>query len=182
MMKLIIGLGNPGRKYEKTRHNLGFLIIDNYCLENKISLNKKKFNGLYGEASINNEKVILLKPQSYMNLSGEVIRQFITYFKIEIKDILVIVDDISLPETKIRLRKNGTTAGHNGLKDIANNLKTLEFKRMKIGIGLNEDYELKNFVLSNLDIKKYQETFKTTNEIIDKFVSEDFDKLMCLYN
>ena len=128
-MKMIVGLGNPGKEYENTRHNLGFIILDNFAEKQNIKIDKKKFNGLYEEVFINNEKVILLKPQSFMNLSGDVVRSFKDYFDIDIKDILVISDDLDLDFLDYRLRLFGSSGGHNGLKDIENKLGSNRFKR-----------------------------------------------------
>ena len=123
-MKLIVGLGNPGKEYENTRHNIGFIFIDNYAKSKNIDINTEKFNGLYTKTTINNEQVILLKPLSYMNLSGEVVKKYVDYFKININDILVINDDLDMDLGRIRLRLSGSSGGHNGLKNIALNLNT----------------------------------------------------------
>ncbi len=133
-MKLIVGLGNPGKEYENTRHNIGFIFIDYFAEKNKKTIDKEKFNGLYTQANINDEKVILLKPLSYMNLSGEVVRRFVDYFKIDINNILIISDDLDMNFGKLRLRPDGSSGGHNGLKNIALNLNTEKFKRLKVGI------------------------------------------------
>ena len=123
-MKLIVGLGNPGNEYDKTRHNIGFFYIDKYAERKNVIINKKKFNGLYCDLLINHEKAILLKPQSYINLSGEVIKKYIDYFNIELKDIFIICDDLNLESGKIRIRPSGSSGGHNGLKNIELMLKT----------------------------------------------------------
>ena len=118
-MKLIVGLGNPGKEYENTRHNIGYIFIDSLADKLGISIDKKKFNGLYTEAVINNEKVLLVKPLSYMNLSGEVVEKFVNFYKININDILIINDDLDLDVGRGRLRLRGSSGGHNGLKNIA---------------------------------------------------------------
>ena len=145
-MKLIVGLGNPGKEYEKTRHNTGFMALDSFAQKNGVVIDKKKYNGLYADATINGEKIILLKPQTFMNLSGECVRKYVDYFKIKVEDILVINDDLDLEVGRLRLRRNGDSAGHNGLKNIELNLGTKDFKRLKIGIYNYElwtmDYEL----------------------------------------
>jgi len=133
-MKLIVGLGNPGKEYENTRHNTGFMAIDEYAKINNIDFNKNKFDGLYTDILVNNEKVILLKPQKYMNLSGEVIYKYMDYFKIKKEDILIIYDDMDLDVGTFKIRFKGGSAGHNGLKNIESNISSNEYKRIKIGI------------------------------------------------
>ena len=183
-MKLIVGLGNPGNEYNSTRHNMGFFYIDKYAEKNHVVINKKKFNGLYCDLVINNEKVILLKPQSYINLSGEVIKKYIDYFNIAIKDILIICDDLNLESGKIRIRPSGSSGGHNGLKNIELMLKTNEYKRIRIGISKNNiamiDYVLGQF--NNNELTKLKEVIKIIPNIIDDFVNLTFENLMNKYN
>ena len=118
-MKLIVGLGNPGKEYENTRHNIGFMVIDNYLKNEKF---KTKFNGMYLKKVINNEEVIFLKRLSYMNLSGEVVKKYVNYFKINLSDLLIISDDLDMPCFKIKLKYKGSSGGHNGLKNIIQNI------------------------------------------------------------
>ncbi len=182
-MKLIVGLGNPGIEYTKTRHNIGFMCIDEICKYFNIDLNKNKLNGLYGETIINNEKVIFLKPLSYMNLSGEVVKKYVDYFKIKTEDILIIVDDMDLDTGKYKLRYKGGSAGHNGLKNIELMLKTNEYKRLKIGISRNKN--MKDYVLgkfNNEELKILDNVITKTPKIIEDFLLVDFDKLMNKYN
>ncbi|WP_106495605.1 aminoacyl-tRNA hydrolase [Lentibacillus sp. Marseille-P4043] len=134
-MKFIVGLGNPGRKYETTRHNIGFMVIDELLHRFQMDLNKTKFNGKYAMENINGEKVVLLKPQTYMNLSGESIRPLLDYYNIDSADLLVIYDDLDLPTGKVRLRQKGGHGGHNGIRSIIDHLGTKEFKRLRIGVG-----------------------------------------------
>ncbi|OEH92633.1 aminoacyl-tRNA hydrolase [Bacillus solimangrovi] len=134
-MKLIVGLGNPGKKYERTRHNAGFIAIDELANQLNISLTKSKFNGVYGDGVVNGEKVILLKPLTYMNLSGESIVPMMNYLNIDLDDLMVIYDDLDLPTGKVRLRVKGGTGGHNGLKSIKQHTGSTEFKRIRLGIG-----------------------------------------------
>ncbi len=138
-MKLIVGLGNPGLEYVWTRHNLGFQVID--CLANKLGLKlgREKFRGLYTTSTYLSQKIILLKPLTYMNNSGECIRDFINYFQISIEDTLVIYDDLSLPLESFRYRSRGSSGGHNGIKNIIECLKTQKFLRLKIGIGSKQE-------------------------------------------
>ncbi len=184
-MKLIVGLGNPGIEYENTRHNMGFVFIDNFADKLDVKIDKKKFNGLYGETTFNKEKVILLKPLSYMNLSCEVVAKYVNYFKINIDDILIINDDMDLEVGKIRLRPSGSSAGHNGLKNIALNLGSENYKRLKIGISKNKLIDTKDYVLGKLS-KEEKETIDslkpTINDLLEDYLTMDFDKLMCKYN
>jgi peptidyl-tRNA hydrolase, PTH1 family len=133
-MKLIVGLGNPGKQYEQTRHNIGFEVIDALSSTFNIPLNQSKFKGLYGIGFHNGEKVILLKPLTYMNLSGESIRAVMDYYEIELEDLLIIYDDLDLPVGKIRLRPKGSPGGHNGIKSTVAHLGTQQFNRIRIGI------------------------------------------------
>ncbi|WP_160725698.1 aminoacyl-tRNA hydrolase [Bacillus sp. USDA818B3_A] len=133
-MRLIVGLGNPGKQYHQTRHNIGFEVIDALSEQFSIPLNQSKFKGLYGIGLHNGEKVLLLKPLTYMNLSGESIRAVMDYYQIELEDILVIYDDLDLPVGKIRLRQKGSPGGHNGIKSTVAHLGTQEFNRIRIGI------------------------------------------------
>lgn len=133
-MKLIVGLGNPGREYELTRHNIGFMAIDELSRRWNIPLNEQKFKGLFGAGFVNGEKVILLKPLTYMNLSGESIRPLMDYYKIDIEDFIVMYDDLDMPVGKLRLRMKGSAGGHNGVKSTIAHLGTQEFQRIRMGI------------------------------------------------
>ncbi len=184
-MKLIVGLGNPGKEYEKTRHNVGFMCIDKLSEYFGLELKSKKFSGLYTEFNFNGEKIFLLKPQKYMNLSGEVIRDFINFFKINIEDILVICDDLDTELGKYRLRYKGSCGGHNGLKNIEQNLSTKEYKRMRIGISDNENIDTKDYVLgkfTNDEIKLIQSVVDLVPNIINDYFNLPFDNLMNKYN
>lgn len=134
-MKCIVGLGNPGKKYEKTRHNIGFMVIDELLRRHGWTLNKKKFSGKYALEHLHGEQVVLLQPETYMNLSGKCIKPLVDYYKIDVKDVLVIYDDLDLPTGKIRLRQKGGHGGHNGIRSTIDHLATREFKRLRIGIG-----------------------------------------------
>lgn len=184
-MKLIVGLGNPGKEYDKTRHNIGFKIIDKYAELNNIKINKKKFDGLYEEVNINGEKIILLKPQKYINLSGEVIRKYIDFYKIEIDDLLIISDDLDQDIGKYKIKYKGSSGGHNGLKDIELHLKTKEYKRIKIGVSNNKNIDTKDYVLgkfSSKDLKVINEVIDNVINIIDDYFILTFDNLMNKYN
>ena len=184
-MKLIVGLGNPGKEYEKTRHNIGFMVIDNYINKNGLSNFKTKLSGTYTDMVIFGEKVIFLKPQKYMNLSGEVIRSFVDFYKINIEDLLIINDDLDMPCGKIRLREKGSSGGHNGLKNIELNLGTNEYKRLKIGVGNNKNILTKDYVLGSFnkeDMESIDLSIKKTESIIEDFLKMEFNELMNKYN
>ena len=153
-MKLIVGLGNPGKEYNKTRHNMGFMILDYFAMKHNILINQEKFSGLYGEFNYNGEKVILLKPQKYMNLSGEVVKKYLAYFKIKIDDLLIISDDLDMAFGRFRLRLMGSSGGHNGLKNIEQNIGKSHYKRLKIGISNNKSVDTKDYVLGKLSPKE----------------------------
>ena len=138
-MYVVVGLGNPGKQYENTRHNVGFNVIDILAKEYDISVTKIKHKALIGEGRIGSEKVLLVKPQTYMNLSGESVRAVMDFYKLDpTKDIIVIADDISLPTGKIRIRAKGSAGGHNGLKSIIAHAGTDQFTRIKVGVGANQ--------------------------------------------
>ena len=184
-MKLIVGIGNPGKEYKNTRHNIGFNILDNYASFHSIEITKEKFNGLYVDFVLNGEKIILLKPLSYVNLSGIVVKKYIDYFNISVDDILIISDDLDLEFGKIRLRLSGSSGGHNGLKIIESNLGTKNYKRMKFGISNNKSIDTKDYVLGNLsseENKKLSEMLPITTDILDDFMVMSFTNLMNKYN
>lgn len=184
-MKLIVGLGNPGKEYENTRHNMGFRALECYAMNKNIKFDKKKFNGIYSEYNYNNEKIILLKPQSYINLSGEVIKKFVDFYKIDISDILIICDDLDIPVGTVKIKYKGGSGGHNGLKNIESYLKTKEYKRVKIGISNNKNIDTKDYVLSKIDYQTNKEIDKIISmipDIIDDYLTISFDNLMNKYN
>ena len=181
-MKLIFGLGNPGSEYANTRHNIGFIMLDDYIGEYKWS---KKFNGLYIEKNINGEKYVFVKPLSFMNLSGGVVSSFVNYYKVSYKDIIVIHDDLDLPVGKIRIKVNSSAGGHNGVKDIIKSLNTQEFMRIKVGISNNKNIDTKDYVLGNFsksDLKIIKDIEKEVFEIIENFDYDNIDSLMNKYN
>ncbi len=184
-MKLIVGLGNPGKEYEKTRHNMGFMVMDEIAKKLNMEYNKSKFNGLYFDINLNGEKVIFLKPQKYMNLSGEVVRDYVNFFKINIEDILIIVDDLDMSLGKVRLKKKSSSGGHNGLKSIFFNINTNDIKRIKIGIGNDKLKDTKDYVLSKINNEEYKlldNSIKLASKIALEFIDTDFNRLMSNYN
>ncbi len=184
-MKLIVGIGNPGKEYEKTRHNIGFMVLDNFAKSLNVSIDKKKMNGMYQIVTIDGEKVILLKPLSYVNLSGETLKKYVDWFDIDIDDILVISDDLNLPFLKYRLRLFGSSGGHNGLKNIEKHLGTNRFKRLRIGISNDDTMDTADYVLgkfSKNDMKAIENILPDTAEILNDFIKYDFEKVMSKYN
>ena len=182
---MIIGLGNPGKEYENTRHNMGFIVLDNFAKSLNIDIDKKKFNALYTDLFIEGEKVLLIKPQSYMNLSGEVVQSFANYYDIDYSDILVISDDLDLSFLDYRLRLFGSSGGHNGLKDIERCLGTNKFRRFRIGISNNKNIDTKDYVLGKFskdDVKAIDEFLPKTVDILNDFIKLDFERLMSKYN
>ena len=153
-MKLIVGLGNPDRCYEKTFHNVGFMAIEKFAEKLNVFFSKRMCDGLVGEARIGGEKVFLLKPLTYMNLSGIAVDKMMRKFKIAIEDVYVFVDDIDLPLGKVRFRESGSAGTHNGLKSIVNETASQNFNRIKIGIGRDEKF--KDFVLSRIPDEKME--------------------------
>ena len=147
-MFLIVGLGNPGREYDGTRHNIGFEAIDYISSKNNIDINKSKFKGMFGEGFIKGQKVILLKPTTYMNLSGESIREVINFYKIDNNKIIVIYDDISLEIGKLRIREKGSAGGHNGIKNIILHTGSQNFNRIRVGIDRSKYIKVVDYVLS----------------------------------
>ena len=181
-MKLIVGLGNPGKEYENTRHNIGFMVLDSYLGDVKWS---SKFNGLYYQSVINGEKYIFLKPQSYMNLSGGVVKKYMDYFKITFEDILVIHDDLDLEVGRVRIKINSSAGGHNGIKDIIACLKTDAFARIKVGVSNNKNVDTKDYVLGNFSKKEFElikNNFSDIYRIIETFDYENVNLLMNKYN
>ena len=181
-MKLIVGLGNPGKEYENTRHNIGFMVLDSYLGDVKWS---SKFNGLYYQTNIHGEKYIFLKPQSYMNLSGGVVKKYADYFKLTFEDILIIQDDLDLEVGKIRIKINSSAGGHNGIKDIIACLHTDEFARIKVGVSNNKNMDTKDYVLgafSKKDMDLIKTKFANINGIIESFDYKDINMLMNKYN
>lgn len=150
-MKLVIGLGNPGKQYEKTRHNAGFLVIDEVAKRLNVDISTRKFNALIGETFVNQEKVIFIKPQTFMNLSGESVKPIMNYYNLDPSEIFVITDDLDLPVGKMRLRDKGSSGGQKGIQNIIDHLNTKEFLRLRIGIGNNKLIDTKDYVLGKID-------------------------------
>lgn len=183
-MHLIVGLGNPGKEYEKTRHNVGFVAIDylSECLG--IKMTKLKFKGVYGEGFIGSEKCILLKPQTFMNLSGESVRDVAQFYKIAPEDIIVIYDDVTLEPGKVRIRPSGSAGGHNGMKSIIYLLNSDNFPRIRFGVGAPE-HDLSNHVLGHFseeDGKSVTSAIKKLDDILKTILAKGIDEAMSRYN
>ncbi len=184
-MKLIVGIGNPGKEYDNTRHNVGFMALDSIANHYNVEFNETKFKSIYTSIRVNNEKIILMKPQTYVNLSGSAVVSMMNYFNIDKEDILVIYDDLALPTGKLRVRFKGSGGGHNGIKNIIDYLKTQEFKRVRIGISNNKLFDQVDYVLgrfSKEDMSTLEDTFKKLRELPEDFVNEPFSDFMNKYN
>ena len=185
-MKLIIGLGNPGLKYEKTRHNLGFLVIDQLLEDLNISMNNKKFNGVFASTIISGEKIIIAKPMTYMNNSGSFILELMNYYKIDIQDILVVVDDKDREINKYKLVQNSGSGGQNGIENIISLLGTKKFARLKCGVGIPKKTENTSLYVLNPFNSKQKEIINKMIphyvQIIKDFVKLDFIDLLNKYN
>lgn len=185
-MNLIVGLGNPGKEYVGTKHNVGFEVLDKLAYDNNININKAKFNALIGEGTIKNKKVALLKPLTYMNLSGESVKATMSWYKISNKDIIVIYDDISLNIGDIRIREKGSAGGHNGMKNIIYLLNTDEFIRIRVGIGNKPaNWDLANYVLSRFskdEIPNIIEGFTKAADAVEMILASGVSAAMNEYN
>ena len=184
---LIVGLGNPGRQYKTTRHNAGFICIDILAEKYGIKINKLKFKSLMGEGRIEGKRCLLLKPQTYMNLSGEAVRDVVDFYKIPVENIIVICDDISLDPGKMRIRRKGSDGGQRGMKNIIYHLKDDNFPRIKIGVGAkpNPEYDLAAWVVSHFtanEAKLIKQVAEDTVSAIEYMVKGDIDKAMSNYN
>ena len=186
LMKMIVGLGNPGSKYEKTRHNMGWEALDRAAHNAGIKVNVNRYHGLTGMGVIAGEKVILVKPLTYMNLSGDCVQPLAAYYKIPPEDILVICDDVNLPLGRIRFRKSGSAGGHNGLKSIIGRLGSDAFPRLRLGVGgPGEGIDLIDHVLMPFlgeDAAKAEALAKTAAEAVLCFLTDGPDKVMNEYN
>jgi len=184
-VKLIVGLGNPRIEYIRSRHNVGFMILDNVIKELNIDNSRIKKDGLYFEGIYNETKFILLKPQKSINLSGEVIKKFIDFYKINIEDVLIISDDLDIKLGNIKLKQDGGSGGHNGLKNIEIHLNTKKYKRLKIGISNDKSTLTREYVLSNFkngEILVINNVIKTATKVVIDFLSMDFVQMMNKYN
>ena len=184
---LIVGLGNPGREYEKTRHNVGFRALEMAAKAAGVKVDRLKFRALTRFAQIGGQKVLLVEPQTYMNASGAAVSALATYYKVKPERILVIFDDISLPVGKIRVRRDGSAGGHNGIKSIIQSLGTDKFPRIKIGVGAkpHPDYDLADWVLSRFSAqeeKALEPALEHAAQAAEVVVKDGIDKASSAYN
>lgn len=185
-MYLIVGLGNPEEEYARTRHNMGFDTINKISEKYNINLNKSKFNSLYGTGIIEGEKVILVKPQTYMNLSGNAVRDFMNFYKLSSEDIIIIYDDLDIEPGIIKIRKKGGPGTHNGMKSVVHEIQTEDFPRIRIGIG-NPEYknDLLNFILTRIPEEEYkilQDAQEKAVKAIVEIIKNGIDTSMNKYN
>lgn len=172
-MFVILGIGNPGKKYDGTRHNIGFIAMDYMSAKYGIKINKIKHKSLIGEGNIAGEKVLLVKPQTFVNLSGEALREICSYYKVPAENVIVIHDDVSLPCGRLRIRKKGSDGGHNGIKSIIYQLASDEFTRIKIGVGAApENYDLPDWVLGRFSKEEVSHLSKLVDCVVEEAVPE----------
>lgn len=186
IVKLIVGLGNPEARYDGTRHNVGFDVIDLMADKFGIVLDTVKHKGIYGKGKIEGQTVILLKPMTYMNLSGESVSQVAAYYKIAPEDIIVVYDDINLDVGRLRVRGKGSAGGHNGIKNIIAHLHTEDFPRVRVGIGKKPPkMDLADYVLSHFsdeEVKSMQEGYERASEAVALMVNDELERAMNDYN
>ena len=184
---LVVFLGNPGPRYEGTRHNAGFMTADAFAKAHRVEINRARFRALTGVCELGEEKVLLMKPQTYMNLSGEAVRQAVRFYKIPPQHVLVVSDEIALPIGKLRVRAKGSAGGHNGLKNIIACLGTEEFPRIRLGVGAppHPDYDMADWVLSsfkNQDADDMEKAAARAAEAVECYILRGPERTMNLYN
>jgi PTH1 family peptidyl-tRNA hydrolase len=184
---LVVGLGNPGKEYENTRHNVGFLVLDELAERKNIPIQRLKYRALTNTASFGDTRALLMKPVTYMNLSGESVGEAARFFKLPPQQVLVISDDTDLPVGKLRLRRKGSAGGHNGLKSIINHLGNEQFPRIKIGVGSkpHPDYDMAQWVLGRFSAqeqKTIKETIKRAADAVEVLLTQGMDAAMSQYN
>lgn len=183
---LVVGLGNPGKKYEKTRHNAGFMAIDYVAGKCGSKINKENFKALYCDTLIENKRVLLIKPQTFMNLSGESVLKFMSFYKIPSQKVIVIFDDVSLKPGLLRIRRYGSSGCHNGVKSIIKLTGTANFPRIKLGIGQKPpDWDLANWVTSQIldeDLEKLNCAIKNSYEALKLMINDKTDEAMNKFN
>lgn len=184
---LVVGLGNPGKEYELTRHNVGFLALDRLAEKQGVRIDRAKWRGLYGECTLAGKRCLLIKPQTYMNNSGECLREFANFYRIPPEHILVLFDDISLDPGRLRIRRKGSDGGHNGLKSIIYQLRSDAFPRIKLGVGAkpHPDYNLADWVLGKFPEKERPavgEAIDRACEAAELIVADKIDEAMNRFN
>jgi PTH1 family peptidyl-tRNA hydrolase len=189
LLKILVGLGNPGLRYEFTRHNIGFRIVDSLARDIGTEFKKvKSYYSLISRGTINNHKVMLIKPQTFMNLSGRAVSKVVSYYKIPLRDLLIVYDDLNLELGQIRIRKKGSTGGHKGIESIMQYLNSEDIPRLRIGIGnpsVNFNFDCVSYVLSNFnndEEDKIEEVIQLSTEAIKTIIEDGFEKAMRKYN
>jgi len=185
----VVGLGNPGSKYEFTRHNIGFRTVDSLAQDIEVEFKKvKSYYSLISRGMINNHKVMLVKPQTFMNLSGRAVSKVVSYYKISLRDLLIVYDDLNLELGQIRIRKKGSAGGHKGIESIMQYLHSEDIPRLRIGIGnpsVNFNFDCVSYVLSNFnddEEDRIKETIKLSTKAIKTVIEDGFEKSMRKYN
>ena len=183
--KLIVGLGNPGSKYQWTRHNAGFMVLDRFSKDAGIAVTRKNFSGLYGEGTYHGERLLLLKPQTFMNLSGRSVAAALNFHKVDIQDLIVIHDDLDIPFGRVKLKEEGGHAGHNGLRSLLQELGSGRFVRLRIGIGRPLHDEAADYVLSSFssdELVNLPRIIDCVAELIKLVIEEGLLKAMSIYH
>ncbi len=184
-MKVVIGLGNPGRKYAKTRHNVGFMVVDKFTKKHNAGPAEKWYDALISECIIEGEKTLFVKPQTFMNASGRSVKEVVRRYDCKLDDILVILDDINLPLGKIRIREKGSSGGHNGLKSVSGYLKTTCFSRLRIGVGNCSSEDKTDFVLSRFakeESNTIEDALEKANKAIGIWIATGINDCMDMFN
>ena len=185
-MKLIVGLGNPGPEYDRTRHNMGFKVIDKLSAKYSIEVNNSKFKGMYGTGLINGEKIILFKPYTYMNLSGEAVEQIAAFYKVSLEDLIVIYDDIDIAPGLIRIRKSGSAGSHNGMKSVTQMMGSTAFPRVRVGTGKPDNTDhLIEYVIGAIDEDEkplLEEGIQKAADAVSMIIEENIDLAMNRFN
>lgn len=185
-MYIVVGLGNPGKKYENTRHNLGFIAIDQLAEALGVRVDRLKFKSLIGEGRIGSEKVILVKPQTYMNLSGDAVREIMDFYKLDPERLIVIYDDFDIPEGHLRIRKSGSAGTHNGMRSVVYQLKSDRFPRIRIGTGGSQKKEdLIRFVVGGFtkeEVPVLEDAVTKAVQAAECIIREDVESAMTKYN
>ena len=184
---IVVGLGNPGAQYEKTRHNAGFILMDALAQKYSVRIDRAKYKALTAEATIGGKRTLLMKPQTFMNLSGEAVGEAARFFKLDASRIIVLSDDISLDVGKLRVRRKGSAGGHNGLKSINEHLGTEEYPRIKLGVGQkpHPDYDLASWVLSGFSAEEYKTLIELSETVaagVERIIQGDVDAAMQICN
>lgn len=184
-MYIIVGLGNPGKKYENTRHNIGFIALDYLAQKHDISITRIKHKALVGEGRIAGQKVLLVKPQTYMNLSGNCVREVLEYYKEDTEKLLVIYDDIDIPAGSVRIRKKGSAGTHNGMRSIIYDIQTDQFPRIRIGMGKSDKIPLADFVTGSFSKDEkdiFEKAVMHASEAVESFIENGIEKTVSEYS